>query len=130
MKRLAYIFLAVTPLLGDVCQSMEADDVQRAKEDIKRIKEDLKKFVSIRGQVTRPSIMAHKDTTVYAMIIAAGGPTKFGTLKRVKVTRDGKEIILDLTTEKGKNEEFIKPGDIVEVPQSGLLERNPPNKKG
>jgi hypothetical protein len=123
MKTLAYIFSVVTLLLGDVCQSMEASDIQR-------MKEDLKKFVSIRGQVTRPSIMAHKDTTVYAMILAAGGPTKFGTLKRVKVTRDGKEIILDLTTEKGKNEEFIRPGDIVEVPQSGLLERNPPNKKG
>lgn len=56
------------------------------------------------------------------MIMAAGGPTEFGTLKRVKVVRDGRLIQLDLTQEKLRNE-LVKPNDTIEIPQKKLLGR-------
>ncbi len=64
------------------------------------------------------------------MLFAAGGPTQFGALKRVKVFRDGKWFQLDLTNEKVKKGEFARPDDYIEVPQKNILERLVPKKRG
>ena len=109
-------------LLTTLCHCAESKDVERVK--------DKAKVVSVGGQVTRPGVIEYKNTTIYSMILAAGGPTQFGTLKRVKVIRDGKQFQLDLTREKVKNEEFVKPDDVIEVPESNMFERNPSKKKG
>ncbi len=55
------------------------------------------------------------------MIFAAGGPTQFGSLKRVKVIRQGKTLQFDLTIPKLKNHEFAHPADYIEVPQKNIL---------
>ena len=75
--------------------------------------------VTVRGQVTRPGAVEYRDnTTIYSMIFAAGGPTVFGSLERVKVLRDGKQLQLDLTKEKVKKEELAMPDDVIEVPMT------------
>jgi len=122
MKTPTQIVLTALLLLTTLCHSAEARDVERVK--------DKAKVVSVGGQVTRPGVIEYKKTTIYSMILAAGGPTQFGTLKRVKVIRDGKQFQLDLTKEKVKNEEFVRPDDVIEVPESNMFERNQPNKKG
>jgi protein involved in polysaccharide export with SLBB domain len=78
--------------------------------------------VTVIGQVARNGVMKYKDkTTIFSVIFAAGGKTEFGTLRRVKVTRDGKELQFDLTNEKTKNEQFAEPGDVIEVPQKNIF---------
>ena len=80
--------------------------------------------VAVGGQVARPGELAYRpNTTILAMLFAAGGPTQFAALKRVKVFRDGKWFELDLTNEKVKKEEFARPDDYIEVPQKNILER-------
>lgn len=71
--------------------------------------------------MARPGVMEYKaKTTIFSLIFAAGGETQFGTLKRVKVYRDGKQLQFDLTDDKAKNEEFAEPGDTIVVPQKNI----------
>ncbi len=84
----------------------------------------VKNVVSVGGQVARPGEIEYRDnTTIFSMIWAAGGPTQFGTLKRVKVVRDGKILQMDLTNDKLKNHEFVHPDDCIEVPQMNIFGR-------
>ncbi|NQW99080.1 SLBB domain-containing protein [bacterium] len=85
--------------------------------------ENTPQVVNVGGQVARVGPIEYREaTTIFAMIMAAGGPTEFGTLKRVKVVRDGRLIQLDLTQEKLRNE-LVKPNDTIEIPQKKLLGR-------
>ncbi|MGJ8634774.1 MAG: polysaccharide biosynthesis/export family protein [Luteolibacter sp.] len=75
------------------------------------------------GQVRRPGpISFQKNLTIYQAVQAAGGATEFGSLKRVKLYRDGKTTTYDLT-----NSQFmripLKPNDTIEVPQKNWLGR-------
>jgi polysaccharide export outer membrane protein len=79
------------------------------------------KEVIVSGQVTRPGVLEYREKiTIYSVIFAAGGPTEFGTLKRVKVIRGGKTLQFDLTKGKSKNEKFAEPDDVIEVPQMNI----------
>lgn len=79
------------------------------------------KTVIVGGQVTKPGPIEYKDkTTIYSMIFAAGGPTNFGSLKRVKVYRHGKPFTLDPTNDQSKNEALAEPDDTIEVPQKNV----------
>jgi hypothetical protein len=122
MKTPTHLVVAAVLLLMTFLYSAEAKNVERATEKAE--------VVSVGAHVTRPGAIEYRNTTIYAMILAAGAPTPYGTLKRVKVLRDGKEFRLNLTKEKVKNEEFAKPGDIIEVPELNVFERNQTNNKG
>ena len=88
----------------------EAKDAEKAGEK--------PKVVIVGGHVIRPSPVEYRDkATIHSMILAAGGPTEFGSLKRVKLIRNGKESQLDLTKEKPKKEELAVAGDVIEVPK-------------
>jgi hypothetical protein len=75
-----------------------------------------RKTVIVGGQVVKPGPIDFKpDTTIYAMIMAAGGKTEFGSLKRVDVFRDGKILRFDLTDEKVRDKELAEPNDTIDV---------------
>ena len=59
------------------------------------------KVVHVGGFIQRPGPVDYKEgATVYELIMRTGGPTKFGTLKRVSVFRDGKHAVYDFNDEK------------------------------
>ncbi len=73
--------------------------------------------VHIGGQVGRTGPVKHtRGLTLYQAIQAAGGPTPFGTLKRVKVLRAGKQRQYDLTQLQFMQIP-LEPNDTIEVPQ-------------
>ena len=81
-------------------------------------------MVHVGGQVGKPGSMEYREnTTVFSMVFAAGGPTKFGAMQRVKVFRKGRMILVDLTDDKQKSKLLAKPNDYIEVPAKNLLGR-------
>lgn len=77
--------------------------------------------VHIGGQVRKTGPVAfQKNLTIYQAVQAAGGATEFGSLKRVKLYREGKTQIVDLT-----DPQFMRiplqPDDTLEVPQKNWL---------
>ena len=78
-------------------------------------------IVHIGGQVRRPGPAKFtKSLNIYQAVQAAGGSTEFGSLKRVKLYRNGNTQIYDLT-----NAQFmrvpLRPNDTIEVPQKNWL---------
>ncbi len=77
--------------------------------------------VYLGGQVRAPGPKAFtKGLTLYQAIQAAGGATEFGSMKRVKLFRSGRQTEYDLTKAKFMNVP-VQPNDTIEVPQKGML---------
>ena len=76
--------------------------------------------IHIGGQVRRPGpIDFVEGMTLWKAIQAAGGATEFGSLKRVKLYRDGKQIVYDM--EHKENISLpLKVNDTIEVPQKSF----------
>ncbi|HSP42524.1 MAG TPA: polysaccharide biosynthesis/export family protein [Luteolibacter sp.] len=73
--------------------------------------------VHIGGQVVRSGpVPFQRGLTLWQAIQAAGGPTPFGTLQRVKVLRDGKQRQYDVTQVEAMQVQ-LQPNDAIEVPQ-------------
>lgn len=73
--------------------------------------------VHLGGQVRRPGPLAYQNNlTIYQAIQAAGGATEFGSLKRVKLFRQGKMQNYDVTKDQFKNVP-LEPNDTIEIPQ-------------
>jgi protein involved in polysaccharide export with SLBB domain len=77
--------------------------------------------VYIGGQVRKTGPVAFvKGLTLYQAIQAGGGPTEFGSIKRVKLFRGGSQKLYDLT-----KAQFMRiplePNDTIEVPEKNLL---------
>lgn len=78
-------------------------------------------IVSVGGQVCAPGPVAYrKKMTVFSAVLAARGANEFGAMRRVKVIREGKTTVYDLTDDKQKSVE-LKPDDVVEVPQKNWI---------
>lgn len=80
-------------------------------------------MVHVGGQVRRTGpVNFQRNLTIYQAVQAAGGATEFGSLRRVKLFRDGKIQTFDLT-----NPQFMRvplqPDDTLEVPQKDWLGR-------
>ena len=74
-------------------------------------------MVVLGGQVARPGpVKFQRGLTLWAAIQAAGGPTPFGTLQRVQVTRAGQQRQYDVTQLQFMNI-VLEPNDAVNVPQ-------------
>jgi polysaccharide export outer membrane protein len=79
--------------------------------------------VTIGGQVKQPGPVRYsRGLTLYNAVQAAGGPSPFGSMYRVKLIRNGKlkEYNLKETEAKGV---LVKPNDTIEVPQKNWLGR-------
>jgi protein involved in polysaccharide export with SLBB domain len=82
--------------------------------------------VTVSGAVLTPHrIEFDRPTTVFQAIMQAGGPTPYGTLKKVRLVRvvNGQEQsqVMDLTgTLKGLGSQvvYVKDGDVIIVPES------------
>ena len=73
--------------------------------------------VHIGGQIGRPGpVKFQRGLTLWQAIQAAGGPTPFGTLKRVKVLRGGQQRQYDVTQLQFMQIP-LEPNDTIEVPQ-------------
>jgi len=79
-------------------------------------------MVTVSGHVSTPGTFEYKErSTIFAIInLKAGGPTVFGALSRVKVYRDGKQLLFNLRNAETKKQEFAEPGDIIEVQMKSL----------
>lgn len=78
------------------------------------------RYVTVGGEVRAPqAIPWAADLTLSAGIKRAGGPTEFGNLKKVKLTREGKTLRLNtLKADKDPTQNpKLLPGDEVEVLQ-------------
>ena len=90
--------------------------LEQAKDKVTVKKDISKKEVYVSGAVQRPGPIEYKEgATIYAMIMAAGGPTKLGTMKRVSVAREGKRMVYDMTQEKLQSAILAKPNDTCDV---------------
>jgi protein involved in polysaccharide export with SLBB domain len=73
--------------------------------------------IHIGGQVGKPGPIALAEgMTLWNAIQAAGGKTEFGSLKRVRLYRDGKQTTYDMTIEEHQSVP-LKANDTIEVPQ-------------
>jgi polysaccharide export outer membrane protein len=77
--------------------------------------------VYLGGQVRSPGPKPFvKGLTLYQAIQAAGGPTEFGSLKRVKLFRGGSQKLYDIS-----QAQFMRiplePNDTIEVPQKNII---------
>jgi protein involved in polysaccharide export with SLBB domain len=76
------------------------------------------RYVTIGGEVRSPQpVPWSTDLTLSVAIKRAGGVGEFGSLKKIKVTREGKSIVFNLTkADKDPNQNpKLLPGDEVEV---------------
>jgi polysaccharide export outer membrane protein len=80
-----------------------------------------KQMVHVGGQVRRPGPTEFiQGLTLYQAVQAGGGPTEFGSMKRVKLLRAGKLRQIDLTQAPSMSVQ-LEPGDTIEVPQKTIL---------
>ncbi len=78
-------------------------------------------LVYLGGQVRGPGPKAFvQGLTLYQAIQAGGGPTEFGSMKRVKIFRGGRQTTYDLSKAQFMNVP-VQPNDTIEVPQKGIL---------
>jgi protein involved in polysaccharide export with SLBB domain len=77
--------------------------------------------VTVGGQVRRPGpVPFAKELTLWGAIQAAGGPTEFGSMRRVQLTRNGRMKKYDVNDPKMKQIPLDR-NDTIEVPQKGPL---------
>ncbi|MCP5533839.1 MAG: polysaccharide biosynthesis/export family protein [Akkermansiaceae bacterium] len=77
--------------------------------------------IVVGGQVQRPGPVPYTRTlTLYQAIQAGGGATPFGSMKRVKLFRGGKQKQYDLTKSQFMHIP-LEPNDTIEVPQKTVL---------
>ena len=66
------------------------------------------------------ALRSTKGLTLYQAIQAAGGATEFGSMKRVKLFRNGRQTLYNLTDSKAMGIS-VQPNDTIEVPQKNML---------
>ena len=79
--------------------------------------------VTLGGEVEKPGqIQYRQGMTIFDAVMAGGGNTKFGSLKRVSIIRGGDTIgVYDLRNDEGKRVTIL-PNDTVIVDKKGVLE--------
>ena len=78
-------------------------------------------IVTVGGHVKRPGTVPYvKELTLWQAIQAAGGADDFGSMKRVMLTRDGKQKTYDLTQAQFKSIP-LQRNDTIEIPQKTWL---------
>ncbi len=77
--------------------------------------------VTVGGQVHRPGpLPLNSGSTLFTAIERAGGPTPFGSMKRVKLCRGGTTRVFDTTRPEYRSEPLL-PNDTIEVPQKEIF---------
>lgn len=77
--------------------------------------------VTVGGQVTKPGpVLYRKELTLWQAVQSAGGPTPFGSMKRVTVFRDGKSVMYNLESTKNRQIQ-LQRNDTIDVPQKDWI---------
>lgn len=77
--------------------------------------------VMVGGDVRRPGLVPYqKSLTLWGAVQAAGGQTEFGSIKRVRLHRNGQIKQYDLTKSQFMNIP-LEPNDTINVPRKGLF---------
>jgi hypothetical protein len=77
--------------------------------------------VTVAGQVHRPGpLPLNSGSTLSTAIERAGGPTPFGSMKRVRLCRGGTTRVFDITRPEYRSEPLL-PNDTIEVPQKEIF---------
>lgn len=78
-------------------------------------------MLTVGGKVKIPGAKPYqKGMTLYQAVMAAGGPTEFGAMNRVKLYRNGKVYTYDLT--KGQHKLLaVYADDTIDVPQKNWI---------
>jgi len=77
--------------------------------------------VTVGGQVRRPGPVPYaKELTLWSAIQAAGGATEFGSMKRVKVIRNGNQKSYDVTKPQFMQIQ-LQRNDTIEVPLKTII---------
>ena len=77
--------------------------------------------VTVGGHVNSPGqVTLSRSMTLVQAIAGAGGATEFGTLRRVKLCRDGEQKTFDVTKSEAHTM-ILQDHDAVEVPQKMVL---------
>lgn len=79
--------------------------------------------VTVMGSVNKPGAIQHiQGMTLASALATAGGPSTFGTTRRVTVFREGKKYLLSPLTNENHKLEKIYPEDLIEVDQVKAFE--------
>lgn len=83
----------------------------------------VEEVVHVGGQVRRTGpVKFTQGLTLWSAIQSAGGPTEFGSMRRVTVTRNGK-ITQHNCDETKAMQYLLQPDDLINVPQKDWLNR-------
>ncbi len=78
-------------------------------------------IVTVGGHVRKTGPVPYaKELTLWGAIQAAGGATEFGSMRRVKVIRSGKQKIYDVTKPEFQQIR-LERNDTIEVPQKNII---------
>lgn len=78
-------------------------------------------FVTVGGEVQKPGqLQINESAQLYAIIQSAGGPTAFGSMRKVKILRNGVATEYDLEDDTQKTTP-VMANDVIEVPKKGVL---------
>lgn len=82
-------------------------------------KESPTQVLYVSGEVKAPGrILISPGMTIHQAMTAAGGPTDFAKLSKVKFTRAGQTRLLDLKKSDGPDAALpVRPGDQIHIPQ-------------
>jgi protein involved in polysaccharide export with SLBB domain len=80
-------------------------------------------FITVGGEVRKPGQLQINETAqLYAVIQSAGGPTEFGSMRKVKILRNGASTEYDLEDDTQKTTP-VMPNDVIEIPKKNLIGR-------
>jgi len=81
------------------------------------------RFVTVGGEVRKAGPVVYiKGMTLYQALQNAGGATPFGSIKRTKLLRKGKQAVYNLDNNKNK-QIVVYPNDTIIIPPKDLLGR-------
>ncbi|QQL45797.1 polysaccharide biosynthesis/export family protein [Sulfuriroseicoccus oceanibius] len=78
--------------------------------------------VTVGGKVTNPGPVAYSEgMTLYEAVMAAKGPTRFGSMKKVVLMRGGGKTVFNLENDQAK-QVTVLPGDTILIEKKGAFE--------
>lgn len=83
---------------------------------------EMQRTVTLGGKITQPGPVPFREgMTIYEAVMAAGGPTRFGSLKKVSLFRKGEKSNYNIEKDENKTVTLL-PGDTILINDKGAFE--------
>ena len=83
---------------------------------------EMQRTVTMGGKINRTGPIPYREgMTLYEAVMAAGGPTRFGSLKKVILYRNGNKSEYNIEKDENKTVTLL-PGDTIEIEEKGAFE--------